>query len=84
MRTQDKIIVTFVWGLIFFEALSFLYLFATNLYKEVSLCLMQNFLLFILLIPIFIVIVSILCASYFKATTYEPGSPNYLTVLTSS
>lgn len=32
MRTQDKIVVGFVWCLIFFEGLSFLYLFASNLY----------------------------------------------------
>ena len=36
--------------------------------------------MFILLIPIFILIVSILCASYFRATTCDAGSPNYLTV----
>jgi hypothetical protein len=31
-------------------------------------------------IPIFIIVVSILCASYYRSTIEPPGTPNYLTV----
>ena len=80
MRLQDKIVVGLVWGLIFFEAISFLYLFAPNLYQYIGLYRRQNRMLFLLEIPLFILVVSILCVSYYRSTIEPPGTPNYLTV----
>ena len=37
MRTQDKVVVTFVWGLIAFEFFSYLILIAKNLFIHVLL-----------------------------------------------
>lgn len=73
MRLRDKVVVGFVWCLIAFEGISFLYLFATNLYKE-------NWLIFALLIPLFVVTVTVLCVSYYRSTIEPAGTPNYLTV----
>lgn len=32
-------------------------------------------------IPLFVTVVGVLCASYYRATIEPAGSPNYLTVL---
>ena len=39
----------------------------------------QNRMLFLLEIPLFILVVSILCLSYYRSTIEPPGTPNYLT-----
>jgi hypothetical protein len=41
----------------------------------------HNPVLFIAVIPVWLVIVAVLCVCYFKSTFEEPGTPSYLTVL---
>lgn len=69
MKTKDKLVVGFVWGIIFFEATCFLTIIAPLLYEH-------NIINFWLILPPFITIVSLLFVSYYKATTCPAGSPS--------
>jgi hypothetical protein len=77
MSIQAKLIVAFVWCIIAFEATSFLYLYAPLLFLEVKYKLIQNLPLFILKVPLFIAIVSVLCISYYKSIFCPPGYSSY-------
>ena len=69
MKTKDKLVVGFVWGIIIFETTGFLSVMAPRLYTH-------EFVKFWLVIPVFVLIVSLLIISYYKSTTVPPGSPS--------
>lgn len=76
MKTKDKIVVTFVWGIIVFETTCFLSIMAPLLYQNVQNYLLKNLPAFIMVIPFFLCVVSLLFISYYKSTTAAPGSPS--------
>ncbi len=69
MKTKDKLVVGFVWGIIIFETTCFLSIMAPLFYTH-------DPIKFWLVIPVFVLIVSLLIISYYKSTTVSPGSPS--------
>ena len=77
MKTKDKLVVGFVWGIIVFETTCFLTIMCPLLYQKVSPILIhKDFFKFCLIVPAFVLIVSTLFVSYYKATIYPAGSPS--------
>ena len=76
MDLYALLIVIFVWGIILYEATSFLYLMASSIFVYVPMTIAQNKVLFFLVIPIWLVDVGILCISYYLAIYRDAGSPS--------
>lgn len=67
--------LAFVWFLIFYESITYILMYGSVMLQQVIVIPLQNMTMFILVVPLFIVIVSLICITYYKAIVTGPGHP---------